>query len=100
MRLCIDYREFIKVTGKILDSEMLERLALHPSTRLGVFEREQLPELVKFCKTNQQYHIISVVSDCMLVNTVKQDATMYFLGTGDKSENIFYSRALKCGCES
>lgn len=97
MKLYIDYIEFTKVTGRITDSIMLEALALHPSTRKGMFQPEQLPELLSFCEENPEYHIISVVNQLMFVNKMKDNGIVFYLGNGDKTENLYYSESLKCG---
>lgn len=100
MKLFIDYADFSRTTGRIIDNDRLEGLSLYPCTRLGQFEPEQLPALIAFCESNPSYHIISLMDGLFFINALKHNAFAYYLGTGDKTKNFFCSRTVKCGFTS
>jgi hypothetical protein len=66
-------------------------LDITPTTQLGFFSRTRLAELLAFCRSNPEYHIVSFLKHAQIkVNAVVEDAAFYMLGQGDSDPELMY----------
>lgn len=90
MKVIGNLKEFRRRTILVVDLDF-EFINITPNSRLGIFNRERLSELVDFCKDNPEYHIISFLENGGVeINDAVEAAALYMLGRGDKDPDLMY----------
>ncbi len=87
--------EFRRRTSVLVDYEF-EDVNIIPDSIIGVFNHHRLEELLKFCKENPDYHIISEVSYSLYFNKVLPQAEQFYLGQGDANPDLVCFEHYKC----
>lgn len=70
--------------------EDFDGLDIVPTTKLGVFRRKRIKDLLSFCEQNPEYHIISHLGPCIEMNKLHENATYYELGKGENDPELTY----------
>ncbi len=78
--------EFWERTAIYVDYEFGD-VPLIPDSVCG-FNADRLKELVKFCKKNKDYHIVSLVKGCLYFNKVVEAASTFHLAEGDSNPDL------------
>lgn len=90
MKITNDLREFRLRAGPLMDLDFA-LLDITPTTQLGFFAHSRLAELLAFCRSNPEYHIISFLKQVPVkVNDVIDDAAFYMLAQGDSDPELMY----------
>lgn len=88
MKIIKDIGEFNRITDPAMDTDF-EMMDIIPSTKLGIFDRHRLQELLNFCRLYPEYHIISLLKDAPIkVNSAVENAALYLLGQGDSDPEL------------
>jgi len=90
----LDWEEFIKTTKPFMYFERLRPFGILSCGVTGRFEPHRFEELERFCRLNQQFHIISTL-DTHDANYAVPDALAYRLAIGDTDPLICYLSPLK-----
>ena len=91
MKITNDSLEFRLRAGLLRDLDFA-LMDITPTTQLGFFARTRLAELLTFCRSNPEYHIISFLKhNSIKVNAVVEDASFYMLGQGDSDPELMYA---------
>lgn len=92
------FDKFIERTGMITDSDLISELGFPTETENGAIDTSLLNKLKKFCLNNPKYHIITCTDDgdsLYYENGIRiVNRLLYYLGTGDKNNNLFYREKL------
>lgn len=88
MKIIYDYEEFINRTKPVRDHLELEDIV--PDSLIGIFFPKRLPELMQYCKSHPQYHIMSVLPKQVKVNRAVESAGLYLLAEGDSDPDLWY----------
>lgn len=75
-------------TGMILCLDRLASIGLEPSLLIGGFFEADVAILLKFCKDNPQYHIVSIISAALRVNHFISGGKCYYLADGDDDPTL------------
>lgn len=70
-----------------LEFDEVVRVGLNPDSLVGLFLPHQAEVLVRFCKRNPSYHIISQLSG-RCVNRFVETAILFSLGDGDSNPQL------------
>ena len=89
MKVIRDFKEFY-IRVKPLRFDQFDGLGIDPSREFGDFYVDRLDDLLKFCKNNPQYHIISNLSSGVSLNSPSLAAYSYELGQGDSDPDLIY----------
>lgn len=89
MKIIYDHKEFQNRTKPINDH--LDLSGIVPDTLIGHFFSARLPELIQYCKTHPQYHIISILPNQVKANRPVEAARLFVLAEGDADPGLWYS---------
>jgi len=93
MIICNTIKLFRDTTG-LMSKEELKEVKLYPKFRDGGFSLRQLNKIKLFCKTNEDYHIISVIKSGNLLKFInklienKEHLIRYYVGSRMKSDAV------------
>ncbi len=87
--LAYDHKEFQNQTKPVNDH--LDLCGIVPDTLIGYFFSTRLPELIQYCKTHPQYHIMSLLPNQVKVNRSVEAARLFILAEGDADPELWYS---------
>lgn len=80
--------DFHKKVGSLGWYEDLEAIGITPRDAVGTFGSSDTTMLLKFCKDNPQYHIITRLSAAKTVNKFVNGNYIYTLAAGDRNPNL------------
>jgi len=84
IELYVSYSDFNRRVGLINNYYDLESLGLKGHDFSGCFMCDDLGQLIKFCRQNRQYHIVSCDGPGRSVNRLIHGKDYYMLANGDK----------------
>ncbi|MBM4253795.1 MAG: hypothetical protein FJ146_17650 [Deltaproteobacteria bacterium] len=82
--LMVKSYDFSRRVGLIKNYYDLERLGLTGHDFCGKFPSCFLPRLIRFCKENPRYHVVSSDGPGRLINRLVEGKCFYLIGNGDK----------------
>jgi len=91
MATMTDYDDFCDETGRLIDWVEANRLGI-ASKICGVctYGRTELRSLQDFCRTYDEYHLLSQLGPHVVVNRVDPRARLYLLGNGNSDPSLNY----------
>ena len=84
IELIVRSRDFNRRVGLITNYYDLEWLGLSGHDFSGLFRSRFLPQLIRFCKENPEYHILTSDGPGRLLNQLVEGKSFYMIGDGDK----------------
>jgi len=97
VELMVDINEFYNRTGLIASYLRLIALGFNVEHYGATFRPDRLPDLIEFCESNPEYHILTCMAPGRTVNRYVEGKNLYRLGNGDKNPylvlNIFVDPA-------
>jgi len=84
IELILRSRDFNRRVGLISNYDDLEWLGLTGHCFAGSFSRKHLPDLLRFCAENPEYHIVTCDGPGRSVNRLLPDRDFYKIANGDK----------------
>mgnify|MGYP003683463007 CR=1 FL=1 len=81
-------QKFYLKTGIINCYKELEELGLYPLAATGIFWPGQTPDLLKFCRKNPEFHIVTYISASLMVNRYEPEDHRYMLANKDNDPKL------------
>jgi hypothetical protein len=92
MRITRDAEYFYNTVEPIFDYEM-EFIDIVPNADAGFFDKHRLSELMIYCKSNPEYHVISKWGlEGITINAPISNAGFYMLARGNSDPSLVYIR--------
>ena len=88
IELIVDINIFYKRVGMVDNYYELEWLGFKTHYFSGSFEAESVPELLKFCQENLDYHIVSYTDHGRYENKYVPGHVLYRLANGDRDPTL------------
>ncbi len=82
------YREFLCDIGLLSWHEDLEEIGLPPRDVAGGFWQKDIPRLLRFCRENKSYHIVSLLDPSGYANTYVPGCRTYFIAEGNPDPTL------------
>ena len=87
-------RDFYQRVGVINNFHELEWLGLAGHDFSGTFGSWMLPELIRFCRDNPEYHILSSNGPGRVVNQLLEGKVYYMIANGDRDPTLTLNQIL------
>jgi hypothetical protein len=76
----------------MLETSRFDNLSIKPNNLGGRFDPHRVNELIRFCYSNPEYHIVSALHKLNYVNGYSSKALTYFLADGDKNLRLAHTK--------
>ena len=80
--------DFHRKVGVIACTERLLDLGIESPNAVGSFRKNLIQELIKFCKLNPKFHMITRIDDRLTVNRYVSGDYIYFIAEGDADPTL------------
>ena len=80
--------EFYLRTGIIACCDQLEELGIEPPDAVGLFRSDRIDELLKYCDSNDGFHIVTRLDDHLTVNKFVRGDYIFRLADGDDDPSL------------
>lgn len=90
-----DRWEFLRKVSFLTILEFDEyELSISPDCGTGHFDYTSLPQLLEFCQSHPEFHIISMPEHGVYINSCIPGSDLFLLGEGDCDPNLIWDPAL------
>ncbi|MBM4253599.1 MAG: hypothetical protein FJ146_16650 [Deltaproteobacteria bacterium] len=88
------YEEFRDRVKLICSYKEIEWLGLEPKSISGMFFRDDATTLLRFCRENPSYHIVTITGPTRYENRFIADQRIYLLAQGDSNPQLLLNWSL------